>query len=882
MRRWWRRLLWSLTGSTVLLLGLLLALPWLLKPTLNQWANQALQWSGVGAGQVQISQWSWHKLVVDDVDITLIDGSQIHVQQLQLSYRPLALLRGEFQQLSIESIDIEQASERLTQVAQRQAQRSGAALLQQQLDLPPLQQWLQIPLGRIQIDRLVLRNEHLSSQLQARFDEGLWRLWGRLQLPELTQPWQLEAQLQVGGAWLLMLSEQQQRLLQWHGHILQKEGLTELEVNQYLNLALLQQRLPALPLTALNSVSGKLTATLPSSAKLPQDLDISAAWQLQTDTVQSANAQIKEADVQLQIEKRHQQPWQFSVLTSTINASQEQHQLQLQAKLQASCQANLQQCQLDGQLPASIQADDTKATLQLDAAGQWNADTGLQLQLPISASAQPANEQLSLRLDASGEWQLSWQPESGLTLHSERGLQLTAQGQINSWKVPAWHSQWLQQMQLSCQPQCQLLSPLKASWQAVALTQTDAALITDVQLQPGDMECSLASDIGQRPLDQLPLLAHCQLNAATKPSHWQGWQLADTQLSVELALASDRLNGQLQITAGEKALALQADFRRHQQRGGHLQWYLQPTELAAPALELNSFRSVSKIQWLSGQLSGQGWLHWQPDGRVQPDMTLRLANVSANIDNRVALEGWHGFTSLRQQGPTLAVEAQLAGDQLNPGIALTDSLLRLSAQLVPLDVMQPWTGLDYITAQLHEGRTRLLGGTVRIPEARYDSRKDINAFGIAVDHIELQQVAALEAKAEVQATGVMDGVLPIVIGPQGPEIPAGKLFARAPGGTLSYHNQASAALGSSNDTVAMAMTLLQDFQYNELESAIRYQPDGSLNLGLAFAGHNPDFFDGQSTRLNVNLEYNLLDLLHSLRVTDNLVQELEQKYQPHK
>ena len=127
MRRWWRRLLWSLAGSTVLLLGLLLALPWLLKPTLNQWANQALQWSGVGAGQVQISQWSWHKLVVDDVDITLIDGSQIHVQQLQLSYRPLALLRGEFQQLSIESIDIEQASERFTQVAQRQAQRSGAA-----------------------------------------------------------------------------------------------------------------------------------------------------------------------------------------------------------------------------------------------------------------------------------------------------------------------------------------------------------------------------------------------------------------------------------------------------------------------------------------------------------------------------------------------------------------------------------------------------------------------------------------------------------------------------------------------------------------------------------------------------------------------------------
>ena len=68
------------------------------------------------------------------------------------------------------------------------------------------------------------------------------------------------------------------------------------------------------------------------------------------------------------------------------------------------------------------------------------------------------------------------------------------------------------------------------------------------------------------------------------------------------------------------------------------------------------------------------------------------------------------------------------------------------------------------------------------------------------------------------------------------------------------------------------MKLLQNFQYDELQSVVRYQPDGQLNLSLQFEGKNSDFFDGQKTHLNVNLDYNLLDLLESLRIANDVIE----------
>src|SRR5690606_37218056 len=144
--------------------------------------------------------------------------------------------------------------------------------------------------------------------------------------------------------------------------------------------------------------------------------------------------------------------------------------------------------------------------------------------------------------------------------------------------------------------------------------------------------------------------------------------------------------------------------------------------------------------------------------------------------------------------------------------------------------------------------------------------------------IQLGLLAALEPVSGVQANGTLDGLLPIVLTPQGPQVPAGNLFARDPGGIIRYQSPTADALGSSDQSVGFAMQILENFHYNQLQTGILYQPDGQLNLALQFQGKNPEFFGGQSTHLNVNLEYNLLDFLESLRVTQNVISTLEEKY----
>ncbi|MGB1090664.1 MAG: intermembrane phospholipid transport protein YdbH family protein, partial [Oceanobacter sp.] len=86
------------------------------------------------------------------------------------------------------------------------------------------------------------------------------------------------------------------------------------------------------------------------------------------------------------------------------------------------------------------------------------------------------------------------------------------------------------------------------------------------------------------------------------------------------------------------------------------------------------------------------------------------------------------------------------------------------------------------------------------------------------------------------------------------------------------------AISASDPTAGLAFRALENFQYRMLTSDIRYQPSGDARLALGFEGKNPDFFDGQTTRLNVNLDYNLLDLLESLRLTDQLIENVEAKY----
>merc|ERR1711879_543777 len=380
------------------------------------------------------------------------------------------------------------------------------------------------------------------------------------------------------------------------------------------------------------------------------------------------------------------------------------------------------------------------------------------------------------------------------------------------------------------------------------------------------------------------------------PSRAGQWPLPDMQLdaSLELDLMAADINTRLSLQAAQQQLQLRG-FVQHQMDSGvgALQWHLQQARLNWDNMGLGELSTLTSIQLLGGQVSGQGWVDWSLEqGHVEPDLMLRGDDISLIYDNTIVADHWSLLLSMQSEAdpyplPTQqnrsssqprfsqvdskqwVVDAQVAGESLNSGVELTNVLARSRLRLTP----------DWFELNLYEIHMDLLGGQVQVPAARYDSRKDINAFGVELYRLQLTELAALEPNAGVEATGVLDGVLPVVLTAEGPTVPGGNLFARSPGGVLRYNTDTSASLKQADPTVGLAMQALENFHYTELNSGITYAADGALNLALQFQGANPDFFDGQATHLNVNLDYNLLDLLESLRVASDVVSRLEEKYQ---
>lgn len=397
----------------------------------------------------------------------------------------------------------------------------------------------------------------------------------------------------------------------------------------------------------------------------------------------------------------------------------------------------------------------------------------------------------------------------------------------------------------------------------------------------------------QQALSQLPLSCDWSLN--NKPSQWDKWPLPEFQFTGQLDLSSldlqqAKLDTRMEITGLADNLDLtllaQHDFTGQSNKGlqnGRAQLYLNNLKLDWNELGLAEMETLSQVQLLDGALSAQGWFQWQqyqPDifddsktaWRWQPDVMLRIDDLAGIYQELTTWEDIDIQLALRRPFyQDFRIDSQFSALSLHPGIEIKNILARSTTT-----IKQDFSQALIVIEEVHSD---VLGGRINVPLIRFDTSEDINSFGIEVEGLEVEQLAALEANAGIKATGQLDGVLPIILLPEGPQVPAGSLYARSPGGVVQYRGETANSLKQSDPSVSLAMQVLDDFRYDTLQTDVTYQPDGELNLGLKFQGHNPDFFDGQATHFNLNLEYNLLDLLESLRISNDIVQKLENKYQ---
>lgn len=888
--------------ALVLTLGLLLLLPSLLKPSLNRLLPELLGTEKQPA-TVHIESLSWTGIKLSELKMTLSDGDRVELVNLQVRYRLADLLQARVGDVEIDQLSIAWVESNLKEVAVEaagDARQVAQEHLNDYLEIPALEQLLKLPLDTLRIHQLDITQPEFSSTVQVRVDDALLRINGEVTLTAVAKPWLLELQLQPTGRWFMMLSDQSQLLAQQDGFIRQDATTTYIELNQHLDLAALSKRIAALadiPLP-LQDLRLKADIRLPNKGILPAEASVAVnAWLTTNKGKVLAQYPWQASTWALDISKENAQAdWRFT-LASGAQKMGIQHPDLVQAieyrgfqQVQANCLADLSQCQasahINAQLfnPKQVKAQQLLGQLELQPTVAWDATNGVQLQLPVRADAkisQLIKDMPLQKMQLAGDFSASllgslWQ------LQSTDGLTLTLAAQtIEGWQQEAVTLKILPGLQLqgdsdSENPRQQFAAqPLNIDIQPFKLTQaaTKHQSASEIKVAASQFSC--------RPyIAQQGFSSSCLVKLNTLKSSFEGWPIPEMSITGSMLLnqmaGNSQIDGQLQLHAANDLIRSRINIQHNlESQRGNLQWHLEDLKLNWYTLDLVEMLALTKLDLLHGSLAGQGWVDWQQQNGnwlVSPDISLRIDGLSAVYDNTVAMEGWNGLFALRRpfMGNYL-LDAQLSGKSLNPGIELKNILARSQTEIA--------ADFSWALANIYEVRTDLLGGSISTPLVRYDTRNNMNSFSIEVNRIQLSQVAALEPSSDIKATGILDGLLPIVLTPDGPQVPAGSLFARDPGGNVRYQSQTAEALGQSDQSMGMAMRLLSNFNYHKLQAGVTYQPSGLFNLDLQFQGKNPDFFGGQATHLNVNLEYNLLDLLESLRVADDMISRIEKKYQ---
>jgi hypothetical protein len=179
---------------------------------------------------------------------------------------------------------------------------------------------------------------------------------------------------------------------------------------------------------------------------------------------------------------------------------------------------------------------------------------------------------------------------------------------------------------------------------------------------------------------------------------------------------------------------------------------------------------------------------------------------------------------------------------------------------------------------LDDLRAVMLGGNVRASDFTYAIDAGSADLAVTLDGIQLADVLKLQDQ-ELSGSGTLDGNLPMQVRGNVAEVRGGMISARAPGGTIAYAKASEYAKNIGQQGFEFAVAALSDFRYTRMESSIDYDRKHVLKLGVKLYGHNPAIEDGRPINYNLNVSQNVLDLLRSLRATDEVSRQLENRLQ---
>jgi hypothetical protein len=228
------------------------------------------------------------------------------------------------------------------------------------------------------------------------------------------------------------------------------------------------------------------------------------------------------------------------------------------------------------------------------------------------------------------------------------------------------------------------------------------------------------------------------------------------------------------------------------------------------------------IALVRGGLSGQGRIEWTGKGEVTStgDFTTHDMDLAASFGPITGMSGTIHFTDLL--GMVTSPGQVMTLKSVNPGILVENGVIRY--QLMPDQFVK-----------IERGEWPFMGGRLILQET-------ILNFGRPSPKRLTFEVVGLDAKTfvdsmgfqEISASGVFDGVLPMIFDDEGGRIVGGRLDSREGGGTVAYNGVVNKAnLGMMG---GFAFDALRDLRYKSMIIRLDGYLDGEFATRMTIVG----------------------------------------------
>jgi len=268
-----------------------------------------------------------------------------------------------------------------------------------------------------------------------------------------------------------------------------------------------------------------------------------------------------------------------------------------------------------------------------------------------------------------------------------------------------------------------------------------------------------------------------------------------------------------------------------------------------------------------------------------------ISNVKGNL-------GLYGFKNLSKKGERIDLKLDKAGFQWDEmrvsGINITSNIVNFSTLrgATPSEIKIKKLGLAFDLTNIElkylmnknqidiqKFETSILGGKLWADSFVYDRKKSLTeGLVIQADNLPLGDVLKVGLKDAVNATGQLQGRLPISWVKSTPVVKEGLLETKG-SGLLQYNPKTINPLEKTgNSNVNLLSKYLKNLNYSKLSIDVDSDEKYNLQMKSKILGKNPTVNNGRPLKFGFNLGLDVRDTIYSYMALMKIPKKMEQNF----